>query len=320
MSNVDNTLSNIKILATLTKYKDNLAILKSPLNLSIFANSQCEIGEGPFFARNEKSLYYVNPGCINYPNLPGPLIRKSGIGIKDFESFNPNVGTVSAFSQQEDGTFLLFAQGCKVWKWKPNKEAKLFTQLGGNRFKFNDVTTTPDGKVFCTVLPKDLKNGTGELFCLSSDGSFKLLDTCRGIPNGMGFSPDYSNFYFTASSEKTIYRYKYNNNTISSKEILVSNVLCDGLAVDNQGGIWSANWIEKIHRFNPCGKLTLDITIPKYIVSSLCFGGENFSDIYITTANYPYNKENFTKFHAGAVLVWKNSSYQGMKIPFFKGS
>jgi hypothetical protein len=50
MSNVDNTLSNIKILATLTKYKDNLAILKSPLNLSIFANSQCEIGEGPFFA------------------------------------------------------------------------------------------------------------------------------------------------------------------------------------------------------------------------------------------------------------------------------
>ena len=47
---------------------------------------------------------------------------------------------------------MLFAQGCKVWKWKPNKEAKLFTQLRGNRFKFNDVTTTPDGKVFCTVL------------------------------------------------------------------------------------------------------------------------------------------------------------------------
>ena len=28
MRNVDNTLSDIKILATLTKYKDNLAILK----------------------------------------------------------------------------------------------------------------------------------------------------------------------------------------------------------------------------------------------------------------------------------------------------
>ena len=289
--------------------------------ITIYADAESVTGEGPFYARTENTLYWVNPRSSDHPDvMPGFILRKTGPGIRDFEGFHPDgVVSVNAFSQKPDGTFLLFAAGCKVWTWKPGEKAELFASLDddGNRYKFNDVTTTPDGHVFCTVLPKDFQNGTGELWDLSPDGSLRLLDTCRGIPNGMGFSPDRSVFYFTASSERIIYRYRYENGCLSDKKVFVRDISGDGLAVDTQGGVWSACWAEKILRFDPAGKLTFEVRLPGMIVSSLCFGGDGWKDIYITTASYPYDRMEFFRKHAGCVLVWKNSPYQGLKIPFF---
>ena len=90
------------------------------------------------------------------------------------------------------------------------------------------------------------------------------------------------------------------------------------MAVDTDGGVWSACWTEKILRFDPEGNLTFEIRLPGMTVSSLCFGGPDWKDIYMTTASYPYDRTQFFRNHSGCVLVWKNSPYQGMKIPFFK--
>ena len=289
--------------------------------ITIYADAQSVIGEGPFYSRIDHTLYWVNPGRADHPEeMPGFLLRKTGQGIGDFEGFNPEgVVSANAYSQKRDGTFLLFAAHCKVWTWKPGEKAELSASLDddGNRFKFNDVTTTPDGHVFCTVLPRDFQNGTGELWDLAPDGSLRLLDTCRGIPNGMGFSPDRTKFYFTASSEHIIYQYRYDKGTLSGKEVFARNIDCDGLAVDTEGCVWSAGWKEVVRRFDPSGRLVSEIRLPGVTVSSLCFGGENMRDIYMTTANYGYVREAFFRTHAGCVLVWKNSPYQGLKIPFF---
>ena len=300
------------------RYFEAYRQFKANPEITVFADAESVIGEGPFYARNENTLYWVNPRSSQYPGMPGCLLRKNGEGIRGFEAFDPGIGTVSAYSQKADGTFLLFGSGCRVWTWKPGEKAELFAQLGGDRFKFNDVTTTPDGHVFCTVLPKDFRNGKGELWDLAPDGTLRLLDTCRGIPNGMGFSPDRSCFYFTATTEQTIYRYHYENGCLSDKKIFVKEIGGDGLAVDTDGGVWSACWTEKICRFDPAGKLTFEIRLPGMTVSSLCFGGPDWKDLYMTTANYPYDRTKFFRNHSGCVLVWKNTPYQGMKIPFFE--
>ena len=283
------------------------------------ADSVCGIGEGPFFSLFDKKLYWVNPDGDKECRTPGIILRKESGSLREISSFSPECGSVSAFSQQADGTFLLFASGCRVWHWRPGENAELFAELEGDKFKFNDVTTTPDGHVFCTVLPRELHQGIGELWDFAPDGSFKLLDKCRGIPNGMGFSPDKKTFYFTATTEKTIYRYAYQDNQISEKEIFVSGIGCDGLAVDTQGGVWSAGWTEKIRRFTPDGSLDLELAFPEMIVSSLCFGGKDMRDLYITTANYPFAVQNYFRNRSGNVFVWKNPPYRGIEIPFFAG-
>ena len=303
------------------RYFEAYRQFKANPEITIYADAESVIGEGPFFARNENTLYWVNPRSCDHPDvMPGFILRKTGPGIRDFEGFRPDgVGSVNAFSQKPDGTFLLFGAECKVWTWKPGGKAEFFASLGddGNRYKFNDVTTTPDGHVFCTVLPKDFQHGTGELWDLAPDGTLRLLDNCRGIPNGMGFSPDRSVFYFTASTERIIYRYRYDNGCLSDKKVFVKDIGGDGLAVDTEGCVWSACWAETIRRFDPAGKLSSEVRLPGMTVSSLCFGGADWKDIYITTASYPYDRTKFFRKHAGSVLVWKNSPYQGLKIPFF---
>ena len=288
-------------------------------DITPYADSVCGIGEGPFFSRCDKKLYWVNPDGGLEHQTPGFILRKENGSLRDISSFAPECGPVSAFSQREDGTFLLFASGGCVWYWRPEEKAELFAELAGGKFKFNDVTTTPDGHVFCTVLPRELHQGTGELWDLAPDGSFKLLDKCSGIPNGMGFSPDGKTFYFTATTEKTIYRYTYRNKQISEKEIFVSGIGCDGLAVDTQGGVWSAGWTEKIRRFFPDGHLDFELTFPDMIISSLCFGGKENRDLFITTANYPFASQKHFRNRSGNVFIWKNSPYQGLEIPFFAG-
>lgn len=285
--------------------------------ITLYAETPCDLNEGPFCARNENTLYWVDPRFDLHPETANCLFRKTGPGADEFETFDPGIGSVSAFSQTPDGTFLLFASHCRVWLWKPGKNAELFAQLPGDRFKFNDVTTTPDGHVFCTVLPRDRYNGAGELFDLSPDGTFRFLDACRGIPNGMGFSPDHTRFYFTATTEKIIYCYRYHDGDICGKTVFAGGIGCDGLAVDTEGGIWSAGWKEKIRRFTPDGKVALELQFPGMIVSSLCFSGESGRDICITTGASPNADLPLSDKNSSAVLLWKNSPFQGIPIPLF---
>jgi len=278
----------------------------------LFACSQAAIAEGPFQSRCDGMVYWVDP-------LHERFFRKQGGGPYEFETFALGISRISAFSQKADGTFLLFASGCKVWNWRSGEAPVLFTELPGHsHLQFNDVTTAPDGSVFCTVLPDDYENGDGELWKLAPDGSFEPQNPfCRGIPNGMGFSPDRETFYFSASSEHIIYAWDYRSGALSNRRVFLDNVNPDGLAVDTEGGVWSAQWSEQLTRFNPDGTVSRDIFLPGITVSSVCFGGESMRDIFITTANYPYRESEWFDRRAGCVMVWRNSPYTGMAIPFF---
>lgn len=277
-----------------------------------FAYSPAAIAEGPFQSRADGALYWVDPRYERF-------FRKRDGGPYEFDAFAPGVGGVSAFAQKADGTFLLFASGCKVWSWRPGERPALFAELPGrSALRFNDVTTAPDGSVFCTVLPDDYENGDGELWKLAPDGSFEAQKPfCRGIPNGMGFSPDRGTFYFSATSERIIHAYDYRDGALTNRRAFVRDAGADGLAVDSEGGVWSAQWHEHLVRYAPDGTVSLDIRLPGMTISSVCFGGESMRDIFITTANYPYREPEFFDSKAGCVMVWRNSPYAGLPIPFF---
>jgi D-xylonolactonase len=61
--------------------------------------------------------------------------------------------------------------------------------------------------------------------------------------------------------------------------------LPDGLTVDAEGFLWSAQWYGScVVRYDPDGKEERRIAIPAKQVSSIAFGGKDLTDIFITSA------------------------------------
>jgi D-xylonolactonase len=61
--------------------------------------------------------------------------------------------------------------------------------------------------------------------------------------------------------------------------------LPDGLTVDAEGFVWSAEWYGScIVRYDPDGRVERRIATPAKQTSSLMFGGPDLTDIFITSA------------------------------------
>ena len=73
----------------------------------LFADSRCEVGEGPRWHETEQQLYWVD--------IPhGVLYRKSPDTPPDaFESFAPGIGKIGAFIFYQ-GELLLFGEKCRI--------------------------------------------------------------------------------------------------------------------------------------------------------------------------------------------------------------
>jgi len=132
----------------------------------------------------------------------------------------------------------------------------------------------------------------------------------------MGFTPDRKHMYYTDSSKREIYLFDYDqsNGNIENKRVFVTiqenEGVPDGMTVDRDGYVWSARWDGGcIVRYAPDGKENLRIEFPAKKVSSVTFGGDDYMDIYVTTAGG--DKRDKEGYGAGA-LFRLNLDIQGV--------
>ncbi len=132
----------------------------------------------------------------------------------------------------------------------------------------------------------------GRLYLLNLDGSLKQLLDGITVSNGMGFTPDETGFYHTDSEKRCISLFDYDKTTgeIGNRRAFATipegEGVPDGLTVDAEGSVWSARWNGGcLVRYTPGGVEDLRIPFPQARkVSSLTFGGDDYRDLYVTTA------------------------------------
>jgi sugar lactone lactonase YvrE len=133
------------------------------------------------------------------------------------------------------------------------------------------------------------------------------METGLTIANGLGWSPDGTTFYLTDSNESQIYAYDFDSKTgsIQNRRTLVDlsheNFEPDGMAVDAEGCIWSAMWNGWcIIRFDPNGKEMMRVKLPVQLPTCCTFGGEQLTDLYITSASVGLSQSEIQKsFYSG---------------------
>ena len=145
---------------------------------------------------------------------------------------------------------------------------------------YNDIGTDAQGRVYAGALRFNPFAGeppkAGQVWRVDSAGASPVLE---GIDwaNGIGFSPD----------GETMYACDYAHGTVLTADGVFARSpagSADGLAVDEKGGVWVAmGEAGAIARFDPGGSLDRTVDVPAEFVTSLCFGGDDLRDVYVTT-------------------------------------
>ena len=200
---------------------------------------------------------------------------------------------VGGIALHEDGGLVI--TGRNVCHVKDGVTTILFDEdgVGG----FNDLFTDLEGRVLVGSLRSDPfgrdQNVPGELYRIGLDGKATVLYEKVHITNGIGFSPNSTRIYHSDSGPKTIIAHDVTKNgELKDRKVFATlkKGLPDGLAVDELGCVWVANYDGGgIDRFTPEGELDFTLDVPSSAVTSLCFGGPDRRDLFIVTAD---NTEN----------------------------
>lgn len=257
------------------------------LIIETVAATRCATGENPLWHPGEKCLYWTD--------IPaGRLYR-----------FDPSTGRhalcyrdrpVGGFTLQADGSLLLFRDCGNVVRFKGDRilETVIESIPDLENTRFNDVIADPAGRVFAGTMSWGEGNN-GRLYRIERDASWHRIGEGYRTPNGMGFSADQRTMFFTDSGAARIYRFAYDRATghLDQRTLLIQTSAeeaatlgrSDGMTIDREGYIWSARWDGgQIIRYHSEGRMVDRIPMPARKISSVAFGGNDWGDLYATSA------------------------------------
>jgi sugar lactone lactonase YvrE len=149
---------------------------------------------------------------------------------------------------------------------------------------FNDLAPAPDGFLYVVTLRIKPFRGEdpvpGVVFRIGPGGTTDMVFDGIDWPNGIGFSPDGRTVYACDFASGEVIAHDGEARVFARSP----SGDADGLAVDEEGGVWVATGSGGgVARFSPEGELDDVLDVPAEFVSSVCFGGADARDLYVTT-------------------------------------
>ncbi len=158
--------------------------------------------------------------------------------------------------------------------------------------RFNDGKVDPEGRLWAGTMGLDEAPNVGSLYRLNRNLSTDKLFDNVSISNGMAWTADQKSFYYIDSPTRqiAIFDCDMDLGVVSNRrvafELPEGMGYPDGMCIDNDGMLWVALWQGwGVARFDPSGELLCKIDIPVERVTSCCFGGDNWDELFITTAS-----------------------------------
>ena len=252
--------------------------------LSVIADYKDRCGEGPLWDVRHNILYWTD--CLGLRFYRYDWSSKKHQVVRDgFE--------IKGFALNQDRGFVI-SNTSGIWLWDGLGTPRIIcAEADGFRCQANDCIADPAGRFLAGLFyyhPSE-HYPLGKLLIIDTDGTARILDEGFHLANGLGFSPDSKTLYFTDSVARCIFAYDYNAQTgnVKNRRIFVrvpsTSGLPDGLTVDAEGFVWSAQWYGScVVRYDPSGSIERRIDTPAKQTSSITFGGPELSEIFITSA------------------------------------
>ena len=185
---------------------------------------------------------------------------------------------------------------------------------------FNDIFADDAGRVFAGTIRSDpFRQGErtpGELWRVEAEGRATELYGGVGLSNGIGLSPDRRRLYHSDSTAAAILVHDLGADGSAGNRRAFARVEAgfpDGLAVDEEGGVWVALFgAGCVARYSAEGKFDRRVEVPASSVTSVCFGGPDRRDLYVVTADNTESPER------GGTIFRTRSEFAGLPAPLVR--
>lgn len=284
------------------------------LDPEVLVQSNCTLAEGPVWDSERCRLWWVDitEGRLHYWDLADAVT-----GSWQFDQ------PLSAVLLTETPAVVL-ALGPRLVSFDPSSGVTLrLAELEGisASCRWNDAKVDPQGRAWVGLMEmrEERQSGAGALY---------LLDRLRGlecqidgltIPNGTDWSPDSRTMYFVDSPTRVISARAFSpeSGQLGHPQQLVDLAgyvgVPDGLTVASDGSIWVAFWEgSAVRGFDVDGQLLAEVLLPVSQVTSCCFGGGNYTTMFITTGRHGLDNEQLASQPlAGSIFQVSMDNYRG---------
>jgi sugar lactone lactonase YvrE len=144
----------------------------------------------------------------------------------------------------------------------------------------NDGACDPAGRFWIGTMALDRTPGAAALYRYDPDGALHTVLTGITLSNGLGWDPAGRLMYYIDSPTQRVDVLDYDpgSGTIRNRRPFVAvpeaDGLPDGLAVDDEGGVWVALYGGgEVRRFDAEGGVTGRVEVPAAHVTACCFAG-----------------------------------------------
>jgi xylono-1,5-lactonase len=305
-------------------FRSNVELFKEPDamdDIQLFHQRQHRLGES--------IMWHDVLQCLFWIDLLEPALFRADAQGNNLQSWPLNLkAPLGAICATEDPDLLLISHrhGLSLLNID-NLSLKDFAnpENGRDQVSFNDLKI--DRWQRCWVGSSHVLElePRGALWCVASADDFALGDAGFAISNGPAFSTDGATMYFNDSLGKQTLTYDITASSLLPRNRRVLRTytpeegLPDGNTVDAEGNIWTAHWGgSQISQMTPSGVVIKTYAVPALNVTTLCFGGEDYRTLYITTARDGMSASQLEAQPLSGSLFVLQPGTQGLAEPLFK--
>ncbi|XP_071528079.1 regucalcin-like [Panulirus ornatus] len=301
------------------------------------------LGEGPHWMDDQQCLLFVDILKGDAHRYFLKTKRHQILHIEDAGS-GDNVSIIIPIEGATDLFIVTVGRSLAVIHWSPsdpdNHTVKVKTvlhtvdaHLPNNRF--NDGKCDPQGRLWagtyaCEKLSGEPVKHMGSLYCLDVDLTLTDRVNKVSVSNGLAWSLDKKTFYYNDSLAYSIDAFDYDDESskiCSRRTVLdyktsgLQKDVPDGMCIDETGNLWVANFYgKKVICVDPkVGKIIHTVELPTQNVTSVCWGGEDYSTLFVTSAQTGLKTEELaSQSAAGSIFAVNGLGVKGLPATNFR--
>lgn len=253
-------------------------------DLELVLDTRADLGEGPSWDAETRRLIWVD--------ITAEIVHRFDPPSGEDERFE--IGQpVGAAVPATDGRIALAVSDGFSFLDPATRDVERITHVETHLedTMMNDGKCDPEGRFWAGTKDAVGSRPIGALYRLGADRRPVQMLGGLTVSNGLGWSLDRTTMYFIDSPTQRIdvFDCDLTAGEISDRRTLTEIPkdwgLPDGMTVDEEGFLWVAFWGgSAVRRFDPQGRVVSTVEFPVTQVTSCAFGGEDLSDLYVTTA------------------------------------